>query len=258
MPDVDAPPFCDISWRRAGAAAFTAERTPLYDAAVSCAGNSMEAAGFDVRAPDVFLDLAGCTDLPAFAKRLSIWTGAARKRLAFDERRDAALRPPPREAIEALQDGLVRMLAETSWALGARADLADRFAEAATLTKRQYDWAKDILGDAQATVRAVDERLATEAGAEALERAYDEAIRGDLLLACRQLTALDEDRCREANGQGWSATTSGPGHRLAGMTTLTVLQAAHALALVHPHRRQLTPALRERLFGPAPVAAPAP
>jgi hypothetical protein len=255
-PDVDAPPFCDLVWLRAGPAEFMALRTPLYDAAVECAHQGMRTVGFDLGRTNVHLDLTACQDLRGLAKRLAIWTGAAGKRLAFEQARDAALRPPAAEAVAALQAGLAEMMSTAAWAFGGRIDLADRFSREATLTRRQAEWASDILAGARAAVAAADARLATEAGAEALERAYDEGVRADLLAACRELSALDGDRCREANGRGWGAIASAPGHRLAGMTAFTPLQAAHAIALVHPHRRQLSPDLRERLFGAVPAPGP--
>jgi hypothetical protein len=255
-PTLTAPPFCDLAWLRAGPARFTAARTPLYDAAVSCAGASMEAAGFDVRAPLATLDLSGCQDLPGLAKRMAVWTSAARKRRAFEEARDAALRPPSPQEFAHVQVGLDCLLSTAPWAYGGRRDLAERFVAAWSLTRRQYEYARDILSSAEAVLAAVDARLATPAGVEAMERATDEGVRADLLAACRELSALDGDRCREANSQGWSAVSSGPGHRLAGRGDLTVLEAAHALALVHPHRKQLSNDLRERLFGAAPDVDP--
>ncbi|TXM63963.1 hypothetical protein FV226_27060 [Methylobacterium sp. WL12] len=262
MPPIEAAPaFCDLVWRREGDAVFVAARTPLYDAAASCARSGMEAAGFVLDGPHVELDLAGCADIERLAKRLAVWTAAAERELAFTRKRDAARRPVAREAVELLQDGLDSMIASAAsaaWAFGGRLDLAERFASEPNLTRKQFDWACGILGSATAAVESVDARLATPAGAEALERAYDEGVRNDLLLACRELSGLDTDRCREANGQGWSATTSGPGHRLASMDSLSPTLAAHALALVFPHRRQLSPALRDRLFEPAPEPSPAP
>ncbi|NEU12608.1 hypothetical protein G3T14_10710 [Methylobacterium sp. BTF04] len=246
---VTAPPFCDLTWHQAGAAIFTAERTPLYDAAVSCARTGMEGAGFTLDGPHVELDLTGCTDIAIVAKRLTIWTGAARKALAFAQKRDAALKPLTGEAIAGVQAGLVAMLAENEWALGTRADLAEQFAHADGLSRAQHLWALDILGAARSAVESVDARLSTEAGAEAIARAYHAEIREDLLAACVELTDLDHDRCREANGRGWSAVASAPGHRLANMDSFTILQAAHAWSLVHPHRRQLSEDLRGRLFG---------
>lgn len=253
---VDAPPFCDLVWDRHGPAEFAALRTPLYDAAVACAHQGMRAAGFDLGRANVHLDLTACQDLPALARRLSVWSGAARKRLAFEQARDAALRPPAPEAVAELQAGLAEMMATAAWSLGSRIDLADRFARADALTRRQAEWASDILAGARAAVAAADARLATEAGAEAMERAYDEGVREDVLQACRELSALDADRCREANGEGWGAVASRPGHRLASRESLTVLEAAHALVLVFPHRRQLSEGLRSRLFEGSPQVSP--
>ncbi|TXN47413.1 hypothetical protein [Methylobacterium sp. WL7] len=254
MPDVasvTAPPFCDLAWRSAGEGIFTAERTPLYDAAVSCARTGMEAAGFDVDAPDARIDITGCTDIDRLAKRMATWTGAALKELAFARQRDAAAAPLVGETIAPVQDGLRSMIEDAEWALGTRLDLAERFAHAPFLSRRQFVWACDILSAARSAVESVDARLATEAGTAALERAYVADVRRDLHAACRELSALDTDRCREANGMGWGAVASAPGHRLAGMKSLTILQAAHAWGLVHPHRRQLSEGLRQRLFGAA-------
>ena len=255
-PDVDAPPpppFCDLAWSPAGPGHFIARPTPLYAAALACARRGMQEAGFILDRPSVELHLSGDVDRVALARQLETWTGVARRELLRTEARDAAMRALPAEAIAAVQAGLSDMVRTDPWALGSRLDLAEGFAGAASLTRKQHDWARDILDGARSAVAAADARLATPAGIEAMERAYDEGVRIALLAACRELSALDGDRCREANDQGWSAVSSAPGHRLASRESLTVLEAAHAWVLVHPHRRQLSPDLRGRLFG-APLA----
>ena len=253
-----APAFCDLVWRRERPFLFTARRTPLYEGAVRRAGHNMAAAGFDMHAARVTLDLSACADLDALARRLEIWTRVAREDFAQTERRDAAMRPLSDDDVAPLQEALIELIAEAEWAFGKRLDRATEFAHAARLTRKQFDWAADILAGAEAAVESVDARLATPAGIEAMERAYDRDVREDLLEACRELTAMDGDRCREANGMGWGAVSSAAGHCLAGRDSLSVLEAAHALTLVFPHRRQLSPPLRERLFGPAPEPSPAP
>ncbi|NEU14897.1 hypothetical protein G3T14_22865 [Methylobacterium sp. BTF04] len=212
----------------------------------------MERAGFDLRADRVTLDMSRCRDTAKFEKQLAIWTRIARAQLVEEEERAAARRPLAGEAIAEVQDGLSRLLDEAEWAFNKRVDLVRQFAQALTLTRCQFDWARDILSGARSAVAAVDARLLTEAGADAMERAYDADVREALHAACRHLSALDEDRCQEANGQGWGAASSAAGHRLASLESLTVLQAAHAWSIVHPHRKQLTDDLRKRLFGDGP------
>ncbi|NEU13510.1 hypothetical protein G3T14_15415 [Methylobacterium sp. BTF04] len=248
---IEPPPFCDLAWHSAGGAIFTADPTPLYEAAVTRAMGGMERTGFDLRADRVTLDLSRCRDIAKLEKQFEIWTRVARAELVTEEERAAARRPLGDEVIAEVQEGLCALLDEVEWAFNKRVDIAREFAYARTMTRRQYDWARDILSGARSAVAAVDARLATEAGADAMERAYDVDVREALHAACRHLSDLDEDRCQEANGQGWGAVTSAAGHRLAGLESLTVLQAAHAWSIVHPHRRQLPDDLRKRLFGNA-------
>ena len=137
--------------------------------------------------------------------------------------------------LAAVQADLRAALAATRWAFGTKAEITDGFAEAVRLTPGEHRFARALLQDARGVVAAVDRRLAAPAGQE------------DLLVACRHLSGLDDDRCRDRNGVGWSAVSSASGHRLASTDSLTVLQAAHARQLVYPHRAQLPAPLRERL-----------
>lgn len=65
------------------------------------------------------------------------------------------------------------------------------------------------------------------------------------------LSALDGDRASRRNGVGWGADDSAIGHTLSGRESLTPAEAAHALALLHHHRRQLPGPLLSQLFHPA-------
>lgn len=256
VPQIVVPPaFCDLEWCPGGrvyeprsAYRWTAAKTPVYERAVRAAHRGMTELGFDLTRTRVTLDLPMAVDPAFLAKRLSAWDRVAREAYAREQASDARRAALPKAVVEPTQEALKALLKAHLWAFR-RPDDAYRFAHEDRLTAGQHQFARDLLSDAEHVVRRVEERLATEAGAEDLARAQDPNVAADVLTACRYLSGLDEDRARDANGAGWSQATSLCGHRLAEEQALTVLQAAHGLRLVHRHRGQLMPALRQRLYG---------
>ena len=71
------------------------------------------------------------------------------------------------------------------------------------------------------------------------------------LEGCRLLSALDQDRASKRNDLGWGQDDTGVGHLLAEREELTEREAAHALRLLHHHRRQLPAVIRSRAFDAA-------
>jgi hypothetical protein len=248
LPEAAAPPaFLDLAWTPAPDGRHVAPRTPLFEAALACASRGMEAAGIEARGGLVAWDLSRAPGEPVLGRRLAAWERVAREEHARRESRAAARLPAPAEEVLAVQASLREVLASSAWAFGTRHELADRFAQSGTLSPAQLAFARDVLRDARALIRSVDVRLAEPAGAEALALAEPAERRADLLLACRHLSARDEDRARDANNAGWDAPSSAPGHRLAGRESLSPHEGAHAYRLVRRHRRQLPADLRDRL-----------
>ncbi|MGG3813866.1 hypothetical protein ABEV34_19775 [Methylorubrum rhodesianum] len=246
--DTIAPsPFLDLAWRLGPEGRWVAARTPLATAAWDRCRSGMREAGFDVRGSLVTWDLARAPSEPRLSMRLSAWERVTRAELAAAEAREAARRPVDAEALAAVQADLEDALAARRWAFGAKAEIAEGFAEAAALTPGQHRFARSLLLDARGVVAAVDRRLAEPAGQEDLAAVQEADDREDLLAACRYLSGLDDDRCRDRNGMGWSAVTSAAGHRLASADSFDIQQAAHARRLVYPHRAQLPRELRDRL-----------
>lgn len=245
-----APPlFLDLAWREGPDGRWIADATPLARIAGELCRKGMLGFGIAVRDGIVAWDLAQAPDEPRRSKMLRMWEKTARSEAARREARDAQFRPIDAEALAIVKAELHAALTAAPWAFGLKCEIAEGFAEADLLTPGQHRFAKALLQDARCVVAAVDRRLAEPAGQEDLAAAQDADTREDLLAACRFLSALDGDRCRDRNGGGWGASTTGSGHRLASLDELSVLQAAHARQLVYPHRAQLPPALRDRLFG---------
>ncbi|BCM83808.1 hypothetical protein [Methylobacterium indicum] len=253
------PAFCELEWLPEGrvydpksAYRWSARKTPLYEKAVLAAHRGMTAHGFHLDRGRVVLDMPFDADLALLERRFGQWERVARENLAREEASAARRAALPAAVTAPTQEALKVLLRDHEWAFR-RLDEAHRFATEERLTEGQHRFATDLLSDAQTVVRRVEERLATPAGEADLARAQDPAVRRDVHAACRYLTELDQDRARDANGVGWGQDTSLVGHRLAEEQELTVLQAAHALKVVHKHRRQLPVALKERLYGWEPA-----
>lgn len=239
----------DVAWRKASLGRWVAPLTPLAETALEIGWKGLAGLGIARRDRLVEWDLTVAPGEPELTTKLARLERAIRGEHALREKRDAAFRPVEGDALAAVQGDLGELLARARWAFRSKGGLADGLVRAARLTPGQIRLARALLAEARDVVAAVDRRLAESAGQQDLAAARDPSVREDLLEACRYLSGLDEDRCRDRNGAGWSAVTSGPGHRLASTDSLDVLQAAHARQLVYPHRAQLPPALRDRLFG---------
>lgn len=251
-PSMTSPPdFLGLTWIPAGGSRWSARRTHLWDCASTWARPGMSKIGLEAVGALVLWDLSRAPAEAVLAQRLATYEKLARDELALQEAREVARRPIGAEDLATLQADLTAALDESEWAFRAKSHIARGFAEAASLTPGQALFARALLADALSNIRAIDARLADPANAEDLAAAEDDTLRADLLLACRHLSALDEDGCRDRNGVGWSAVASAPGHRLSTADSLTPLQAVHARRLVHPHRAQLPEDPRERLFGGA-------
>lgn len=196
-------PFLDLSWIPAGGDRWSARRTHLWDCAVVWARPGLAKVGLEASGGLVLWDLSRAPAEAVLASRLATYEGLARDELAQREAREIARRPVGAEDLAALQADLGAALSESRWAFRAKAYIAEGFARAAALTPGQALFARALLCDALSNVRAIDARLADPANQEDLVAMQDDGLRVDLLAACRHLTALDEDRCRDRNGAGW-------------------------------------------------------
>ncbi len=242
-----APAFLDLAWASAPDGRWVAPLTRLAEAAWDRCRSGLREAGFDVRGGMVAWDLTRAPAEPRLSMRLAAWERDTRAELGAIEAREAARCPVDAESLAAVQADLEDALSRNRLAFRDKAGLAEGFAGAARLTRGQHRFARALLHDARGVVAAVDRRLAEPAGQEDLAAVQESDVREDLLAACRHLSGLDDDRCRDRNGVGWSAVTSAAGHRLASADSFDMLQAAHARRLVYPHRAQLPAALRDRL-----------
>lgn len=159
-------------------------------------------------------------------------------------------------AAEAALPRLAALVERAPWVFG-RA-----FAEAAALAK---DGITDSsAGRVLALIRNAD---AVREGAElALRRLPPEGwlrlaesgeVRSAALDGCRFLSDRDEDRASRRNDAGWGQDDTSIGHLLSEREELSREESAHALRLLHHHRRQLPGSLRARLFEAATGSAPA-
>ena len=158
-----------------------------------------------------------------------------------------------RAAAEAALPRLAALVEQAPWQLG-RA-----LAEAAALAK---DGITDSLsvGRALALIRNADgvreraelalRRLAPEGWLRLAESAD---VRAAALEGCRYLSDRDGDRASRRNDAGWGQDDTGVGHLLSSRGELSREESAHALRLLHHHRRQLPAVLRSRLFDTAPA-----
>ena len=239
------PPFLDLAWSEGADGRWIADATPLARIAGELCRKGMGWVGMAIRDGSVSWDLSKIGDQFRLPRLLAGWEKTARAEAARIEARDAKFRPVDAEAVAAVQVDLRDALAVNRWAFGSKVEIAQGFAGAASLTPGQHRFARALLQDARCVVAAVDHRLADPAGQEALAQA--EGREADLLEACRAISALDQDRARDANGIGWDAVSSPAGHRLSGRDRLTPIEAGHALQLVYRHRRQLPSDLQDRL-----------
>lgn len=178
---------------------------------------------------------------------------AAREDAERRAARVAEVAAADRAAAEAALPRLAALVEQAPWQLG-RA-----LAEAAALAK---DGITDSLsvGRALALIRNADgvreraelalRRLAPEGWLRLAESAD---VRAAALEGCRYLSDRDGDRASRRNDAGWGQDDTGVGHLLSSRGELSREESAHALRLLHHHRRQLPAVLRSRLFDTAPA-----
>lgn len=257
-PLTSPPPFFDLEWREGPDACATAQTTPVFLQAWQSNFVVLERCGFRAAAhrPE-FVTWRAKDLLPT--SRMVAWNTVnalcrvernahrAVERAAVEAERR---RPVSKEQLVGVQCALVMILTNRPWLIPNRLlETATLFAHAATLTRPQAAFMREIYEEAAARLARIDARLASPAGEEALARVQTASVRWALLFAVREITALDADRAGERNNSGWDAALSDIGHRLAGRPALDVDAAAHAWTIVHRHRRQISPLLREALYG---------
>lgn len=158
------------------------------------------------------------------------------------------------EISEPIRLRLREIVSARPWALGrAYAEAADLAYDDAW-TAYGLNAAKGWIANATATEARTEARLTGRGPAQWHERAGDPDVRDAALEGLRILAGLDEDWASEANGQGFSQTTTWAGHTLAARDVLDQGAAAHALGILWPHRRQLPPSLAQRALGIEPKA----
>lgn len=260
-----------LSWRRVGErntrngpkTLWTSERggdTSRFQRAYAADRENMRVVGFswDDRTPVCWESIPAASD----EEVLTVVAAAESKADALQEQ----------ERIEKLQEG------DRDWLENGatRAAAIQRLRECLdgkpwAWTKRKTEWAVAILenpdrptargariadelvDEVEAMIAAVIARLGAERVLDWWERAGLPEVRVAVLEACRVLSSYDEDFAALKNGIGWSAAHSHVGHVVASLPELDQSQASHALRAVWAHRRQISPELRQRVFGSAGV-----
>jgi hypothetical protein len=171
---------------------------------------------------------------------------AEEERHARDIADTAPLAAPVRAALTAL-------LAERPWALGRSLMEARELLSGEAWTSHGLRSAERYLANAKGNATRAAERLGRTPPATWFAKAADPAIRDAALAACRFLSSLDEDWAAVQNSAGWSQATTWTGHLLSERETLDQGEAAHALALLHGHRRQLSDEANITLFSEVPT-----
>lgn len=170
------------------------------------------------------------------------------ERVATEVARCASRARPIRRDLEAI-------VSAHAWQL--RRQLSDAEALLANDAWREWDCeqAARLVTTARGNATRATARLSGPSLPHWHERAADPAVQAAALQACRFLSDLDLDWAADRNSAGWSQSTCWSGHCLAERASLDQGAAAHALALLHQHRRQLTDSSRRALFG-EPETAP--
>ncbi len=151
---------------------------------------------------------------------------------------------------------LAHIVKESSWMLGRLASEAAALLEN-EITDSSARRVMELLATADRAVTNAEARLRRIAPRDFRALAADPAVRETALEGCVFLSERDADRATKRNGVGWGADDTGVGHVLSGREALSEAEAAHALALLAHHRRQLPPRLLARLAGGAPAPAQA-
>ncbi|AWB22549.1 MULTISPECIES: hypothetical protein [Methylobacterium] len=143
---------------------------------------------------------------------------------------------------------LAAIVGSRAWQL--RRQLSE--AEALLASDAWREWDCERASNLVTTAVGNSTRAVSRLGALALphwyERAADPVVQAAALQACRHLSALDLDWASDRNSSGWSQATCWSGHALSERASLDQGAAAHALAILHVHRKQLTDSQRLALF----------
>lgn len=143
---------------------------------------------------------------------------------------------------------LEAMLATSAWMLGKQAvDAKEHLDAGGRWNEANLGYAERLLSDAAGNAARAESRI-SRPNVPWFERAACTLIRAAALEGCRFLSARDADWASVVNGKGWSQASTWAGHALSGRESLTQIEASHALALLHGHRRQLPADLRARIF----------
>ncbi|WHQ72051.1 hypothetical protein [Methylorubrum extorquens] len=152
-----------------------------------------------------------------------------------------------------IRAALLALLNERPWALGRSLSEARDLAALEGWTSWGLRSAERYLANAAGNIARAEERLGRTPPATWFARAADPAVRVSALQACRFLSSRDEDWAAVQNGEGWSQATTWTGHTLSERKALDQPEAAHALGLLHGHRRQLSDEVCIACFGEAPA-----
>lgn len=147
---------------------------------------------------------------------------------------------------------LTKIVSDRPWMLGRHLTAARELLDLETWSVWGMQHAERHLRNARGNAERAAERLGRTPPAVWFAKAADAGIRAAALEACKDVSALDEDWASEANSIGWSQATCWTGHLLSEQDVLDQGKAAHALALLHGHRRQLSDDLNLALFGAVP------
>ncbi|MBO1020425.1 hypothetical protein IPV08_10640 [Methylobacterium sp. SD274] len=163
----------------------------------------------------------------------------------------AKLAAATRARAAALLPRLADLVSKGAWQLGRSLPEATQLVGVSPLPDSSAWRVCDLVSKAEATRTRAEARLRQLAPEAWLRLAADPDVRAAALEGCRILSALDGDRASKRNGEGWGQDDTGVGHLLAERKELTEREAAHALRLLHHHRRQLPVELRSRAFDAA-------
>ena len=148
---------------------------------------------------------------------------------------------------------LARLLADRPWLFGRHLADARELLATDAWTSHGLRSVERLVSNALANVGRATERLNRTPPEAWFARAADPAVQSAALVACRFLSELDTDWAAVQNGAGWSQATCWTGHLLSERESLDQGETAHALGLLHGHRRQLSDEANLTLFGVVPT-----
>ena len=198
------------------------------------------------------------TDVEALQAAVAeaVAAGAAARDKAAAEREERRLAELARvaEISGPIRERLLEICRTRPWSLGRAYAEAIEHAHDDTWTQHGLNVAEGWISNAAATEARTEARLTGRGPAQWHERAGDPDVRDAALEGLRILAGLDDDWASEANGQGFSQTTTWAGHTLAARDALDQGAAAHAMGILWQHRRQLPADLVQRALGIEPKA----